>query len=314
MQLCIMQKVLLVFVDGVGLGDDAEHNPFVHARLPAIRDLLDGAVPLATASPVHAARASLVPLDATLGIAGTPQSGTGQTTLFTGRNAVELHGKHFGPWVPVALRPMLRTESILARAVRCGRSVAFANAYPESMILVAEREKPGLKLPSFMRAGPPVAAMGAGVFTRDADDLRDGNAVASELVNDGWRDHLGYTDLPEITAHDAGVTLARIASQNDLTLFAHYKTDAAGHSMEMDTAVRALERVDEFIGGLMSALPEDVMLVMASDHGNIEDVRHGHTRNAAIGIVAGRGHDVACRECSSLMHVTPMIAKLLEVD
>jgi hypothetical protein len=308
-----MQKVLLVFVDGVGLGDDAEHNPFMHARLPAIRDLLDGAIPLARSSTLHARRSSLLPLDATLGVEGTPQSGTGQTTLFTGQNGALLHGRHFGPWVPVALRPLLRRDSILARAADAGRSVAFANAYPESLIRAAGTEKPGLRLPSFMRAGPPVAAMGAGVFSRTAEDLKTGNAVASEIVNDGWRDHLGHTDLPEITAHDAGTTLARIAMQNDLTLFAHYATDAAGHSMDNATAVRALERVDEFVSGLMNALTDEVTLVIASDHGNIEDVRRGHTRNAALGLVAGRDHAVASSGCTTLLCVAPMIAKMLDV-
>ena len=71
-----------------------------------------------------------MPLDATLGVDGLPQSGTGQTALLTGENAADLQGRHFGPWVPVALRPLVEGRSVLQRALDAGRSAAFANAYP----------------------------------------------------------------------------------------------------------------------------------------------------------------------------------------
>lgn len=308
-----MQRVLLVFVDGVGLGDQADYNPFTFASLPAIRSLLDDRVPLRTHAPFSAGRASLLPLDATLGVAGTPQSGTGQASLLTGRNAAVMNGRHFGPWVPTALRPLVRAESILARAVNAGRTVAFANAYPEELLQAASEAKPGLRLPAFIRAGPNVAAMGAGVFTRNAQDLSAGNAVASEIVNAGWRERLGHTELPVITAREAGATLARIVAVNDFTLFAHYATDDAGHSKDIARAVRALERLDEFIGGLFDALPDDTTTIIASDHGNIEDIRVGHTRNPALGIIAGPDHARFAERVDSLLHITPLIASLLDV-
>jgi bisphosphoglycerate-independent phosphoglycerate mutase (AlkP superfamily) len=153
--------------------------------------------------------------------------------------------------------------------------------------------------------------MGAGVFTRNATDLIARDAVASEIVNDGWRDRLGIKGLPEIDAHTAGAILARISADFDLTLFAHYRTDDAGHAKDMGEATSALERVDAFLAGVVEGLARDCMLVIASDHGNIEDIRTGHTRNPAMGLVAGSGHDAASRDVMSLLDVVPMIRRIL---
>ena len=318
-----MPRVLLVFLDGVGIGEEGAHNAFCTATLPTFRSLLGGRVPVREEHGDLAAeavgtggacnRATLMLLDATLGVAGTPQSGTGQATLFTGHNAALMHGRHFGPWVPAALRPMLRADSILARAARGGRSVAFANAYPRALIDAALQDPRDTKLPAFMNAGPPVAAAGAGVLTRDVAAIYDGTGVASEFTNEGWRIHLGYSDLPRVTAEQAGGILASIAGTNDLTLFAHYATDSAGHSKSATEAAHALERVDAFLNGVISGLDEDVVLVIASDHGNIEDDRKSHTRNPALGLIYGRDHASLAEGVTSLLHVAPLIARILDV-
>src|SRR5687768_16479712 len=116
----VSARVLVIFLDGMGIGgDDAEVNPFRRARMPAFTGLQ--------------ALGTFVPLDATLGVAGLPQSGTGQTALFTGINAAREFGRHFGPWVPTALHERLARENLLTIAKNAGRSVAFANAYPEEL-------------------------------------------------------------------------------------------------------------------------------------------------------------------------------------
>lgn len=280
----------------MGVGpEDPESNPFFAADLPAFREVAGGAIPSLAASTVvddrSPGRTSVehgpgraCPLDATLDLPGTPQSGTGQAALLTGEDAARLHGAHFGPWTPVRLRPVVEERSILRRAVDAGRRVAFANAYP--------RGWPG---PGGSRriAAPPLAARGAGVLTRHQEALGEGRAVSSEIVNDGWRRHLGHDGLPRISPARAGANLAAIASEHDLTLYAHYSTDTAGHRSDMASAVRALERVDAFFDGLLQAMRTDTLLVVASDHGNIEDVRTGHTVNPALGMAYGPGADEA---------------------
>ncbi|HEV3049252.1 MAG TPA: alkaline phosphatase family protein [Longimicrobium sp.] len=301
------ERAILVFLDGVGIGPgDAAYNPFAVAHLPRIQELLGGRLPISEhldrEGRIVADRAVLVAADATLGVEGLPQSGTGQTALLTGRNAAAEYGRHFGPWVPTPLRPMLATENLLRRALDAGRTVAFANAYPLSGIPADPR--------IFRRpAGPMLAAQSTGALTRGAAELAEGRAVASSITNERWREHLG-SDMPQVTPQEAARTLARIAGEADVTLFAHYDTDYTGHRGDLAGAVAALERVDAFLGALAPALPADALLVVSSDHGNVEDVRGGHTLNPVpvLALGAGREQFVNAR---SLMDVTPMILNAL---
>lgn len=233
-----------------------------------------------------------------------PQSGTGQAALLTGANAAALNGGHFGPWTPVALRPLVEERSILRNVVASGGSAAFANAYP--------RGWPGQR-GSRRVAGPPLAARGAGLLVRHEEALGRGDAVSSEIVNDGWQRHLGHDWLPTVEPEQAGANLATIAGTHDLTLYAHYATDTAGHRGGMDGAVAALERVDRFLGGLRAVLDPSVLLLVASDHGNIEDVRAGHTRNPALGIAEGRDAETAA-ELRDLRDVAPFVSRFLGIE
>jgi hypothetical protein len=310
-------RVVFFFVDGVGLGDDGDANPFTAAALPALAGLLDGRVPLAGAAPFHGHRASLVGLDASHGAPGTPQSGTGHTTLLTGVDAVERFGRHYGPWVPTALRPLVAEASILARAKDAGRRVAFANAYPEELmdrvpadVPVAEAVTSGRLGP--LRSGPPLAALGAGLLTRHTDALRRGDALASEITNDGWIERL-HRDLPRITPGDAGRNLAGIVADHDLTLYAYYTPDYVGHRGTREEAVESLERFDGCLAGLLEALPDDALLIVASDHGNVEDTTAEHTANPALGLVVGPGHGEVAERLEHLWDVPRVIMEVLGV-
>jgi 2,3-bisphosphoglycerate-independent phosphoglycerate mutase len=280
-------RVLFVFLDGVGIGvDDAEVNPFFQARIPHLTTLMGGRVPTLEAPLVRGADGSAFPLSATLNVEGTPQSGTGQAALLTGESTAEMFGRHFGPWTPVQLRPLVEESSVLKRAQAHSLDVAFANAYPKGW----PGHRGGRRI-----AGPPLAARGAGLLTRHEEALGSGDAVSSEIVNDGWRNHLGHDGLPEISASEAGANLAGIANRHDLTLFAHYTTDTAGHRGQMVGGVQALERVDRFLTGVAEVLNDDVLLFIASDHGNLEDVTGGHTTNPVLGVARGPGAEAAAR-------------------
>lgn len=304
------ERAILVFLDGVGIGaGDPAFNPFAAAHLPRIRALLGGRLPIAghldADGRIVAERAVLAAADATLGVEGLPQSGTGQTTLLTGRNGAAEYGRHFGPWVPTPLRPMLASQNLLRRAIDAGRTAAFANAYPLSGAPADPR--------IFRRpAGPMLAAQSAGALTRGAVELAEGRAVASSITNERWREHLG-SDLPEVTPEEAARTLARIAADADVTLFAHYDTDYTGHRGALEGAIAALERVDAFLGALADVLTPDTLLVVSSDHGNVEDVRGGHTINPVPVLVTGTGRD-AFVNAQSLIDVVPIMLRALGID
>lgn len=295
-------RILFVFLDGVGIGtSDSARNPFLSARIPALTHLFGGEPPVLEAPVRHGAARGTFPLDAGLGVDGTPQSGTGHTALLTGLEAGTLFGGHFGPWIPVRLRPLVEERSVLREVATAGGSVAFANAYP--------RGWPG---PNGSRriAGPPLAARGAGVLDRHEEALAAGRAVSSEIVNDGWRRRLGHVEVPDITPERAGRNLVAIANEHDLTLYAHYGTDAAGHARAMSAAVASLELVDRFVQGILESLESDTLLFVTSDHGNLEDVHTGHTRNPALGIASGPGSAEAMT-LRDLRHVAPFLRECL---
>ena len=300
-----MTPTLLLFIDGIGLGDDdPATNPFAAASLPTFETLLAGARMTARHANAQTRHATLRALDATLGIPGLPQSGTGQTALFTGENAAEIFGRHFGPWVPTSLRAMLGQRNILTRAGSAGKRVTFANAYPEEVFQEGRKQRDPL------RAGPPIAALGAGVMNRHTPELERGDAIASEIINEGWRRHLNRAQLPVITPRQAGHNLARIALAHDVTLFAHYSTDHIGHTGNMPEAITAIERVDEFVGGILEHAANELAIVLASDHGNLEDIRAGHTLNPAVGLFMGAHHDELAGNATSLLDIAPAILKL----
>ena len=298
-------RLLFVFLDGVGIGEtDGERNPFARAEIPTLQRVMGGSTPTLSSPRTSGPHGHAFPLDATLGVPGTPQSGTGQAALLTGVNAAVEFGRHFGPWTPVRLRPLVEERSLLRTAREAGLAVAFANAYP--------RGWPGPR-GSRRVAGPPLAAGGAGLLDRHEESLAEGSAVSSEILNEGWRRHLGHDWIPEISEDQAGRNLAAISADHDLTLYAHYATDTAGHRGGMDGAVAALERVDRFLGGIVSALPGDTTLFITSDHGNLEDVTAEHTRNPALGVASGPHGQTLADRVRSIQDAAPATLALFGI-
>ena len=94
-------KVLFLFLDGIGLGtDDPQINPFERVEMPHLQNLLGGnklvaetlsassAKTLRNPGGFETGRATLLALDARLGVDGLPQSATGQAALLTGINVM----------------------------------------------------------------------------------------------------------------------------------------------------------------------------------------------------------------------------------
>lgn len=302
-----VRRVLFLFLDGLGVGPaDPSRNPIVTTPLPVLRELLGGSLPTSERPEVEHPRrpAVAVPLDPLLGVAGLPQSGTGQTALFTGHNAPRSFGRHFGPWVPVRLRPLLAEQNLLSRAHQAGLSCRFANAYPRVLPSGWWARRP---------PAPPFMAHAAGLRLSDESDLATGEALSSEIVNTAWRSLSGSADIPEISPRQAGRNLGRLAAAYHLTLFAHYGLDRAGHTGEISAARQALARLDAFLGGLLDELPSDSLLVVGSDHGNIEEEGRGHTRNPAFTLFAGPGALEVRRGLRALTDLAPALLRYLGI-
>src|SRR5690606_31268050 len=131
------------------------------------------------------------------------------------------------------------------------------------------------------------------------------------ITNEAWRAHLD-PDVPMVTPREAGLNLARIAGEADLTLFAHYDTDLAGHRQDLGAGVEALERVDAFLGGVVEGLPTGTLLVVSSDHGNLEDVTTGHTLNPVPVLAFGPGAGEVVARSRAITDVAPALLALLD--
>jgi hypothetical protein len=302
----------MLFLDGVGIGRrDPTVNPLFHARLPGLQSLLEGNLPSLRRRSSVSKGSTLIPLDATLGVAGLPQSGTGQTALFTGINAPRRIGRHFGPHPYSTLRPVIE-ESNIFRALRAaGKSSCFANAFPQRFFEYIEHRRTRVTVTTY-------ACLASGVPLRGAGELGRAEAVSADITGEGWS-AMGYPDMPVVTPEVAGGRLASLARAYEFVLFEYWKTDHAGHERSMHESVSLLEKLDGLLVGIVDAgALEECLLVITSDHGNIEDLScKTHTRNPVPLILAGKGHRVAAarilHHSSSRPDLTSVTPALLDV-
>lgn len=299
--------VHLFFMDGVGLGGpDPAINPFVTARLPHLTGLLGEGWYLAGRGRIAAPRASLVPTDATLGLPGRPQSATGQATLLTGRNVPALVGEHYGPKPNGAVAEVIGRGTLFREVIDAGGAAALITPYPEPYF---EAIASGKRLLSAV----PLAAREAGLSLMDADDLRAGRAVSPDFTAQGWRDFLGYGDMPVLTHEEAGRRIAAIAAAYDFSFFEHWPTDQAGHRGTLAEAVAHLEAIDAVMGGLLPAWDDARgLLLITSDHGNLEEKGHRqHTRNDVATILVGRDHATHAETIHNLGDIAGVVRRAL---
>ncbi|MGE5550209.1 MAG: hypothetical protein ACM3ZC_06720 [Bacteroidota bacterium] len=300
--------VILVFVDGFGLGrDDPETNPMAR---PGVLENLEhwlGCRLLAHNFPRITALGGGVAVDATLGISGLPQSATGQVTLFTGRNASALLGRHQNGFPGARLQRLLAKYSIFRQVRASGREAAFANAFTAEYFAAVATGR-------WRYSATTLAALAGGVRLRFLDDLMAGRAVYQDLTREGLRER-GY-DVPPASPEDCGLTLARLARDCAFCLFEYFQTDIAGHSRDPVLPPSRLHQLDRFLGSLLSAvdLSRDLVLV-ASDHGNIEDLStRSHTANPVPLLAFGPGQRAFLDGLESMVQITPRIMAAIEAS
>jgi hypothetical protein len=303
---------LFLFLDGVGLGeDDPTINPFAKAEMPALLKLLGGQRLLASTPPLETNRATLLVLDPNLGVAGLPQSATGQATLLSGRNIPAVLGYHYGPKPNPAVAETLSNGTLFSWLRKAGRRVASLNAYPPRYF---EGIQSGMRLYSAI----PLAITNAGIPLKTAQDLNAGLALSADFTSQGWREHLGLTDTPLLDPFVAGQRLASLAQLYDFAFFEYWLSDYAGHNQDMTAAVELLQSFDAVLEGLVSGWVDDAGLIfITSDHGNLEDLStRRHTSNPVPALLIG-ATDLRRKFAASLGNlsdVAPAILDLLEVS
>jgi hypothetical protein len=286
------------------MGQPAPNNPLsVSATTPFLQDLLGGSL-LAEKS-LDTPQLLLKPIDATLGIKGLPQSATGQTSLYTGRNAPAFLGRHLTGFANGSLRILIEESGIFKQTLAAGGTPTHANLYSPGYFEAIEQRRIRYSVGTLV-------GLTAGVPFRMPEDYHRGEAIFWDITGQHMQER--GVDAPAITADEAGQRLAQIGAQNSVTLFECYLPDFAGHSQNYDLAVEVLQLVDEFLQSVVKSLPSDVTLIISSDHGNIEDLStKSHTLNPVPLLVVGQDA-AAFRPVEDIMGITPKIIELLSVQ
>lgn len=242
-----MSGVVWLALDGVGHPLDAPPGSVWEQALPTLRPLIDAGAAL----------------DATLGVPGLPQSGTGQSCWLTGTDAVRYMGEHFGPHPGPTLRGLLRPFGLPERLVRAGLRPALANHYvPQYLEAQARRPRMGCFPFSFTAAGLPLNPPGV--------------PPLGATLGLSYREPFSAVQQPAEMSR-LGRGLAAAAREHDLIVADLWFGDLLGHLGRAEgpppaahaAALAYLARVDALLTGLLDA---GARVVIGSDHGNLEDL------------------------------------------
>ncbi len=291
-------SVLLVFVDGLGIGSRGSHNPLsvlgAEAYPLAIFDREEPALPY---------DGRLARTDACLGVEGRPQSASGQTTILTGVNASLAVGFHKQGFPNEHLREIIREHSIFLQLKQADiEPNVFVNAYTSAYFQ---------KRPRWVSA-TTVAVEAAGMRFRDLDDLRANEALFHDFTNRMLIER-GIANARERTPEEAAAILAQFSIKQRFTLYEYFITDRVGHLQDMKAARTVLAELARFVRALLACVElQRTTVVLTSDHGNIEDLRiRNHTLNAVPTLAWGACRDFVQGHVRTLADITPTIVEIL---
>ena len=295
-----MISVLLIFIDGLGIGLRDADNP-----LAQIADVSPLAV-FQNEEPHIPFGGVLARTDACLGIEGRPQSASGQTTILTGINAPQKLGFHKQGFPNQALRDIIAEHSIFLQLKQLDiEPNTFANGYTPLFFAGTPRWK----------SATTCAMEAAEMRFRDWDDLLNDRALFHDFTNSV----LLARNAPGITLRtpkEAGKILANIAAENRFTLYEYFITDKIGHDQDLPLAQLVLPALAELVRTAVENVDlKNTTVIMTSDHGNIEDLaKRNHTLNEVPTIVWGRNAAKTAAGIRSLADITPAIVNLLQND
>ena len=263
--------VLFVFLDGVGLGPATD----------AIRS-----------------RRSTCPLSSGWRAAsgGRPRprrsASRGTSSCRSTRRSGWRGCRRAGPGRPPSSRartppPSTAATSARTRRRRCGRwspsgacspgsrqpasptaRLAFANAYPDRFFRSSRRRG--------RWTVTTLAAHSAGVRLRRAGRPPAGRALTADLTAEGWR---AVRPRPRRPDGGRGGRPAGGARRRPHVHPLRVLPDRQGRPQpDAERAADVLASLDAFLGPSLDALPDDALLVLSSDHGNLEDSRPRATR------------------------------------
>lgn len=280
-------KLAFLFLDGVGLAPRAPHNPFAQTPQPQMKKVLGREWVLEEAT-LKTSERVFIPISASMGVAGTGQSGTGQFALYTACNGAQIFGKHFGPYLPTPLRPLLAKMNLLKALKAKGKTICYANAYPQHFIerCLALRQAGKIRSSVLFEM-----ALLEQVEVRSLSHLQRGEAISGDILNRWWKANVPQaTSLPMLSPEESAKNFLKLLEKYDAVFYEFFLTDLVGHRRLALEPADVVQMLDSFLGEILQNLDAETLLVLTSDHGNFEDTTtQQHTANPVPLLAVGKG-------------------------
>ena len=277
-------KVAWLMLDGVGIAPFHDMHPFNNLQTPTLTRL-------GISSPKNILEPEFVshPVNATLGIEGLPQSGTGQTTLLTGINAAKVMGRHYGPWPGPSLKPFLM-QGLPWQLTQAGLTIRLVNHYPQRYLEAIQSGKRKL------------------------------NAIAYAMTQAGATLNHGIPPMLENPEDPSSTTLEQVQnwgrefvrSNANLTIFDAWWSDHLGHHGTLLEAQAHVHRLEAFVTGAIEAREANTLFLVTSDHGNFEDIGVKTHTFAPVPLVAVGHGALEFANVTDLIGVTPVLKAWFE--
>jgi hypothetical protein len=296
--------VIMLFIDGVGLGDEAEYNPWVTNPTPHLRELLGGKPLSRRAVGRHGDEVLLLCTDACLGVPGIPQSATGQATIFTGRNAPQAMGAHMSGLPFRRLREWVEQDNLYTQFRDKGWRATFANSYTKEYF-----ERPATKRGWISVTTAAIQSVGGPI--RYLPDLLAGRAVYHDVTRRMLKRVV--PEVEEIEPEEAARHLLGLAADHDLVVHEFFLSDRAGHKQDPELVAWVTEIYDRYLGEVVRGKKVSDTIVLVSDHGNSEDLRVPiHTENPVPTLVIGDVEAAGSVDDWDLTCIAPLVHRLVE--
>jgi len=286
-------SVILIFLDGVGIGNNnSNFNPCLHSKYQIFSPHKN--------LPYNGKKYAL---DAQLNVNGFPQSATGQTAIYTGKNSAKLIDKHLFGFPNEELKELLATNSIFKKLISLKYKCKFLNAFRPVFFTSPELFK-NIRLSTTSEMNRSVDLPFCTLEDIKSKQALYHDFTNSEIIDKGFQ-------IPRFNAEIASSILVEQSTKYDLILYEYFLTDKAGHSKDMKYAIQEVNKVESLIYNVASKIQNiDTSLVVCSDHGNIEDIRtKSHTLNPAF--FAVWTHSMK-KSMKSLMDISPLVLELVK--
>ncbi len=299
-------RIIYLFYDGIGFGTKNEDtNPFSRYSVSYL-SALGGK----TSSQELPEGWEIIITDSHLGVDGLPQSATGQTALWTGINGSRLMGRHMTGFPGPTLIDVIKEYSIIKQFCQNNYTASLLNAYSQMYIERMEK-KPRL------RSVSSHIQLASGQAYKTLGDLEQGSALYMDYTHEVM--HEIYPELrdrfPVQKAYDRGCDFAEMA-RFDLNIHEFFLTDRVGHDQSWEKAKWCIHTIESFLDGLVKNLdPKRDLLLITSDHGNMEDLTTKmHTSNAVPTFVYGKYAKEAVQKIQKLTDIPRFIYDVMKIN